>query len=832
MLLQEPPSAQEGPGRSFYARPDAASLRERGLKRLRVAAPTYCAGIFLIGLWAAFGLSDWHDTLAISALIVGTYLLYYLLLRSGWSMRFADPMLTFPQVLTNIGNVAIVYALLEDARAASLLWLSLIIVFDIRRLAVRQMVITAVLAMVLPAFLLVLMAPLERTVASEDQLVFLLWGAFQVPVLLLVGRQSRRVRTRLHNLRAELGQAVEEMRHLSRTDGLTQLTNRTHMQQLLDDEERRHARTQADYRVALLDIDHFKHVNDTYGHAVGDAVLQRFAALMRASFDGGPDVVARWGGEEFLILMPESTRASASSALLRLQAAVHGYDWERIRPGLHVTFSAGAAARSDVRRADELITHADDALYRAKRNGRDRIEPKLCAAAAEAGACDQPAHTVALQALIAKADQLVTAERPPVIPAHRASASGLASAATPPAHARRARPSLLFNLLLGRDEAMRGTVASVLAGASVYLVMLAAIQLHGMPMGLMPPDVGRLLSASCALAAVVPYLLVRAGLTRGWQDRSLTVPQMLWALCNITVGFVAAPASRANTLQIVCLVLIFGFINLRPRQAVAVGAIACLAPLVGVVVIFAGGYPHGTVAHEVLQVLSSVLVFALVSVISRNLGVLREVAREERRKLADTAKQINDLVMRDGLTGLYNRAHAIQLLQAELDRTERSGRAFSVALIDLDHFKKINDTHGHAVGDEVLRQFGKHAVEAMRTIDVVARWGGEEFLVMLPEVADRADAMLAVDRLRVRIGDEALSASRASLRATLSAGVATLQQGEDIAHLLERADRALYMAKEQGRNRCTYSDPPLLRKEAAAESRCYFPASAALTLNP
>jgi diguanylate cyclase (GGDEF)-like protein len=205
--------------------------------------------------------------------------------------------------------------------------------------------------------------------------------------------------------------------------------------------------------------------------------------------------------------------------------------------------------------------------------------------------------------------------------------------------------------------------------------------------------------------------------------------------------------------------------------------------------------------------------------------VLRETARQERRKLADTAGQINDLAMRDGLTGLYNRAHALKLLQAELERAERSGRAFSVALIDLDHFKKVNDTHGHAVGDEVLRHFGAHAVEAMRTIDVVARWGGEEFLVLLPEVADRASAVLAVERLRERICQEALSAGVPGLRVTLSAGVATLQRGEEVAHLLERADRSLYLAKEQGRNRCVYSDP-LPRKDAAAAGACYFPAGA------
>jgi diguanylate cyclase (GGDEF)-like protein len=131
----------------------------------------------------------------------------------------------------------------------------------------------------------------------------------------------------------------------------------------------------------------------------------------------------------------------------------------------------------------------------------------------------------------------------------------------------------------------------------------------------------------------------------------------------------------------------------------------------------------------------------------------------------------------------------------------RSGRGFCLALVDIDHFKRINDLHGHAVGDEALRRFSREAQSALRVSDVMARWGGEEFVLLLPDT--RAPlAKAGLERLRERIAAMALPpVDDDRLTLTLSAGVTEHIAGESTAQALERADRALYEAKAQGRNR-------------------------------
>ena len=151
----------------------------------------------------------------------------------------------------------------------------------------------------------------------------------------------------------------------------------------------------------------------------------------------------------------------------------------------------------------------------------------------------------------------------------------------------------------------------------------------------------------------------------------------------------------------------------------------------------------------------------------------------------------------DGLTGLWNRARIDQFFAEELARAQRYGTAFSVILIDIDHFKNVNDTHGHAVGDTVLRQFATLLRRNVRTVDKVGRLGGEEFLIILPE-ADSEQASAAAHTLQQRL--EAFDFDTVQ-RKTASFGVAQFRMGDDLSSMLERVDRAMYKAKASGRNR-------------------------------
>lgn len=150
----------------------------------------------------------------------------------------------------------------------------------------------------------------------------------------------------------------------------------------------------------------------------------------------------------------------------------------------------------------------------------------------------------------------------------------------------------------------------------------------------------------------------------------------------------------------------------------------------------------------------------------------------------------------DQLTGLYNRAHTEETLKAEVGRTQRYNNPLSVMLFDIDHFKRINDTHGHDVGDSVLREVANRVRRSLRRVDLVGRWGGEEFLVILAET-DRDSAMLVAENLRQTVENGRYGIPGA---VTVSVGVAQFCAGDSSESLVRKADQALYQAKRNGRN--------------------------------
>nr|WP_276583362.1 GGDEF domain-containing protein [Pseudomonas sp. RIT-PI-S] len=162
-------------------------------------------------------------------------------------------------------------------------------------------------------------------------------------------------------------------------------------------------------------------------------------------------------------------------------------------------------------------------------------------------------------------------------------------------------------------------------------------------------------------------------------------------------------------------------------------------------------------------------------------------------------RQLEDLVATDELTGLFNRRHFLRLASRELHGL-RPGQTHGLALIDLDHFKRINDVHGHAAGDAVLQGFAQVAAACLREGDVLARYGGEEFvLLMLDSDADRLT--LCCERLRLAFA-AARPADGAVTSLSLCAGMTLLGEGDLLDDALHRADKALYQAKREGRNRC------------------------------
>lgn len=171
--------------------------------------------------------------------------------------------------------------------------------------------------------------------------------------------------------------------------------------------------------------------------------------------------------------------------------------------------------------------------------------------------------------------------------------------------------------------------------------------------------------------------------------------------------------------------------------------------------------------------------------------------------------RLSELATRDSLTGQYNRRETERILEEELVRAERYQRALAVLWIDLDHFKRINDSFGHSAGDQALRTVSHRLAESIRSIDTLGRFGGEEFIVILPEM-DEHKAVEAAERLRQRVGEEVFHlAGDRQLQLTVSIGVATYpRHGHSVAELCEVADRAMYQAKGAGRNRVVLAPEP------------------------
>lgn len=188
-------------------------------------------------------------------------------------------------------------------------------------------------------------------------------------------------------------------------------------------------------------------------------------------------------------------------------------------------------------------------------------------------------------------------------------------------------------------------------------------------------------------------------------------------------------------------------------------------------------------------------------------GADRIVALE--RRLAEARDRFRAQATLDPLTGLSNRAAIMESLDRELGRAERENGALAVVMVDLDHFKRINDVHGHLAGDEVIREAGRRMKAALRVYDVVGRYGGEEFIVVLPG-ADLATASTIAQRLRTTLSAQAIDTGETCLHVTASLGVAAVGGGvrEPPEAIVRRADAALYEAKAAGRDQVVCAEPP------------------------
>ena len=298
---------------------------------------------------------------------------------------------------------------------------------------------------------------------------------------------------------------------------------------------------------------------------------------------------------------------------------------------------------------------------------------------------------------------------------------------------------------------------------------------------------------------VVMTAFIRSGETARLRDPSLTIPQMVWTITSGAVAYVLAGDARGLVLSVLAMILFFGTFGLTMAEVIGIGVYALLAfaSAIGVSSRFnanASGYLDIAYALMVLIVLSGCIALNL------RIQRIRAKLQQQREALAQALEVNRELATRDELTGLINRRAMLDLMALEHSRSLRSGRPLLLAQLDIDHFKPINDQHGHATGDRALQAFAGTVRASVRDTDVLARWGGEEFVLMLTDTsADHALELL--ERIRQAVQALEIAHSAGSLQLTVSIGLAQHLPGDTVEHTLERADQALYRAKALGRNR-------------------------------
>jgi diguanylate cyclase (GGDEF)-like protein len=353
-----------------------------------------------------------------------------------------------------------------------------------------------------------------------------------------------------------------------------------------------------------------------------------------------------------------------------------------------------------------------------------------------------------------------------------------------------------------RRQRLRWTYSTAASYALDALFLGAFVAL-----GTVPASVLGVFALGAALICCGAYAAYSGGWNLRWHDPNMIEPQVVAGVAVHLAVVALAPQVMFPAITNLFTVFAFGFLWLPVRGALALWAFGVAAA--GAVFALVGARAAAataTPAEAWLSWLNFSAVLARCLLLSGYGNALRSRVTESRRRLSETLDEVQRLASHDELTRALNRRALMASLDRERARAERSGVPFSIGMMDLDHFKSVNDEHGHAAGDEVLRGFAATAHETMRVTDVFGRYGGEEFLIVLVGTG-LPEAIEALERIRAALQKRAWDGVAPGLVQTVSAGVASFRKGETVEQLLHRADQALYEAKNGGRNRVVASKP-------------------------
>ena len=356
----------------------------------------------------------------------------------------------------------------------------------------------------------------------------------------------------------------------------------------------------------------------------------------------------------------------------------------------------------------------------------------------------------------------------------------------------------LGDRLLGTEPKLRRMVAYWAATALLYLLLMGLMQ-AAVHFGLAERRATDMLTLWGTCGLLFFSVLVRASKRLGIAPQTLAVLQALFAIsCNISLYTISGPLREASLITLL-VVIAFCTFSLRPRQTMVLSAISIAGMGMAMWLEASHDPQHYPPMVEALTFGFVSVGLVSLTLLTGQMNTLRSRLKHQKEELLAALATIRTLATRDELTSLANRRHMNEVLAAEERRQPRAGTT-CIALLDIDFFKSINDRFGHAQGDAVLRAFADAAQTALRSSDMLARWGGEEFLLMLPETG-LAEAQQVLARMAADVGSLALPGLELDGAITFSSGVTERSGDEPFADTISRADKALYRAKAEGRNR-------------------------------
>ncbi|PTQ89340.1 GGDEF domain-containing protein [Agitococcus lubricus] len=592
----------------------------------------------------------------------------------------------------------------------------------------------------------------------------------------------------------------EHVLHQSLTDALTNIHNRRSILDLLNTEIARSRQLNTPIAVIMLDLDYFKKINDNWGHPIGDLVLVEAAKTLKLGMRQSNEI-GRFGGEEFILLLPNTGREGAFQLAERCRLALQALniytpqgDKVPVSASFGIATSEGASRVS----SESLIRAADAALYQAKADGRNRVVLAAHTAADAPLAADivtannEEWHGQLKRLSAVSTHSIPTPEGKPWWQHFEGWRRRIGSIREwSPA----AKIALVMGLLIHILWGGLAWLSSSLSDAQTALLLNTALTPY-------------IVTALKIVLVIAHVLLITALLLRRCQPNAYWFQHLslqFFSLSLLALGYVLG-ILYLPTGVIFTSAPLLGLI-LFPRQLVLgiwlsalaiilVLAYACALNILPYAPLLAGTagkyqiYSEFWVYSNYLFYLPSLLIVLVTT--DQILGRWRE--REE---------QIRTINLTDALTRIPNRRSIIERLEKELHLGTRLHTPLAIALLDLDYFKKINDTWGHATGDRVLQEAARVLKENLRTEDAIGRFGGEEFMIIMPNT-QASDMHMRLERCRHGLASVDMLNDNGQLfhiSASFGCCVHLANRTETVDVLIKKADDALYRAKTEGRNR-------------------------------